>query len=748
MASAPHPPAPPAEPPASPAPVAPVATPSTPPQPPQPPQRPHAVVSPFGERIDEYHWLRDDHPRRKRPEVMAHLRAENTYCEAMLAPLAPLRRALRAELKARLVDDDDTPPQYHRGGWVWSAYAPGAEHPRLWRREGGPLRPRRRAPPRLLLDEAARAEGHDFYALGSWALSPCGGLLAWTEDTVGRRGHTLRVRCLRSGRELADVIAGTLEDIAWAGSKHLFYLRQDPQTLQSGPVYRHRLGTPAADDVCVFEEPDPTLFVGVGESASGRYVLIEVSGFDTTETLAIPARRPTAMPRVVLARRAGVRHDADHLDGHWWICSNEGAPDFCLHRAPQSAPDDRRRWRTVLPALPGVALEGFVPLHGAVAVQQRVEADPRVRLLRLHGAAPAPRGRGQRRGRRGPWRAPRRDALAALAGLGGGGAVSLTLDGADEPRAAHLRVNVGSMVLPDAVYDIELASGRALRRKLQPVPGYDAALYRTRRLWAPARDGARIPVTLAWRADRAAPDGRAPLLIRAYGAYGDAYDAAFNEHRVSLLDRGFVVAVAHVRGGADLGQAWYEAGRLMHKWNSFHDFVDATDALLREGWGDPARVFAAGGSAGGLLMGVVANEAGMKYRGMVLDVPFVDVLSTLLDASIPLTTNEWTQWGDPRDKAAHDYLLSYSPYDNLREQPYPAMLVTTGLWDAQVQYFEPAKYVARLRARRTDARPVLLHVNLAAGHGGASGRYEALDEVARECAFLIDLAGEQPQLLR
>jgi oligopeptidase B len=281
----------------------------------------------------------------------------------------------------------------------------------------------------------------------------------------------------------------------------------------------------------------------------------------------------------------------------------------------------------------------------------------------------------------------------------------------------------------------------AVLRKRREVPTYEAGHYRTTRLWANARDGAQVPVTLAWRPDRAAQDGSAPLMLIGYGAYGISYDATFAATRVSLMDRGFVVAIAHVRGGADLGEGWYEAGRLMNKRNTFNDFVDATKALVRERWADPARVFANGGSAGGLLMGVVANEAPELYRGIVLDVPFVDVVSTMLDESIPLTANEWTQWGDPRDKAAHDYILGYSPYDNLRAQAYPAMLVTTGLWDSQVQYFEPAKYVARLRTKKTDAHPLLLAVNMSAGHGGASGRFAVLAEIAREYAFVLDLAG-------
>ena len=683
------------------------------PLPPLAPARPHVVTSPHGDRIDEYYWLRDDDPRAKRPEVMAHLEAENRYTEAMLAPLAPLQAQLVAEMRSRIQDDDSTPPVYDHGWWVWREYAAGAEYPRLLRQRGGPERPDAKAPRELMLDQPARAAGQAYYRVGGWAVSPDGRRLAWAEDTGGRRIHTLRFKDLASGRMLPDEVPGVLEDLAWANdSRTLFYIRQDPVTLQSGPVWRHRLGTPAAEDVLVYEEPDKSLFVGLARSASERYVLIELHGTDTTETRAVPADAPTAPARVVLARRPGVRHSADHRGRRWFIRTNEEALDFRLVSAPEGAPEVRSLWRTVVPARAQATLEGFALFERGIAVQERVDADTRVRLLGPGGGRV----------------------------LGAGAGHTVELGEHRDARAAHLRYTVTSMVRPKATHDLHLASGRTLLRKVQPVPGYEPALYATERYWAPSRDGLRIPVTLAWRPDRARRDGSAPLLVIGYGSYGLSYDPEFSSPRVSLLDRGFVLAIAHVRGGAELGEAWYEAGRLMHKQNTFNDFVDATRSLVQAGWGDAARVFATGGSAGGLLMGAVANQAGGLYRAIVAKVPFVDVVTTMLDESIPLTANEWEQWGDPREAAAYACMLAYSPYDNLAAQDYPAMLVTTGLWDSQVQYFEPAKYVARLRARKTDRNPVLLAVNMSAGHGGASGRFAILDEVAREQAFLIDLA--------
>ena len=682
--------------------------------PPIAPTAAHLVRGPHGERSDEYHWLRDDDPKVKRPQIMRHLEAENAYTAALLAPLQPLQKQLLAEMRSRIKDDESTPPGYDHGWWLWREYKPGAEYPLLMRQRGSAERPDPKAPRQLLLDQNARAAGQAYFKVGSTAISPNGEVLAWTEDTAGRRIHTLRFRNLRSGREYADTVSGVLEDLAWANdNRTLFYILQDPVTLQSGPVYRHRLGTPASADVCVYEEADETLFVELDNTASRRYVLINIVGFDTHETRVVDADAPSTAARVVLERRENVRHRADHLDGRWIIQTNEGAPNFKLVSAPQSAPDDRRRWRTLVPGREQVTIEDAVLFKGCIALQERVQGDPQVRLLRGTRSIP----------------------VAAAP------ATTVELGHNPDPRAAQLRYTVTSMVQPEATWDLHLRSLQRRLKKTREVPGYDPALYASERLWVGTRDGQRLPVTLAWRPGQARCDARSPLLMVGYGAYGSSYDATFSSHRPSLMDRGFVIAIAHVRGGAELGEGWYEAGRLMHKKNSFNDFIDATDALVAAGWGAADKVFASGGSAGGLLMGVVANEAPGKYRGIVLDVPFVDVISTMLDESIPLTVNEWTQWGDPREKAAHDYMLSYSPYDNLRAMAYPAMLVTTGLWDSQVQYFEPVKYVARLRARKTDSRPLLLAVNLSAGHGGASGRFAALAEFAREYAFLLDLAG-------
>ena len=686
--------------------------------PPRADKRPHVVRSPHGNRVDEYYWLRDDDPKAKRPDVMAYLEAENAYAASRMAPWLPLRSKLVAEMRSRIQEADDSVPSYDRGWWYWERFETGGEYPISMRQRGTPERMDPDAAPEVLLDQPRMARGSAYFAVGGMAVSPDGQWLAWAEDRVGRRVHTLRIKNLVTGEVLPDVTTGVLESLAWANdNRTLFYIRQDPVLLQSGPVWRHVRGTDASRDRLVYEEKDKTQMVGIGRSSSGRYLLVTVGGFDTSETLAVPADAPATRPRVVLQRKPRVRHQADHLDGRWLVQTNEGAPNFRLVSAPEAAPEDRARWRTIVPGRRDAALEGFSALDAGIAYEERVNADTRVRWI--------PRG-GTHAQARTVFEAP---------------ATSVSLLPARDAGAAHVGYFVSSLVSPPRIFDHHVQSGRNILRKQRTVRGYEEPLYETRRLWITARDGAQVPVSLAWRRDRAGPDGTAPLYIEGYGAYGYAYAASFSGTRVSLLDRGFVVAIAHVRGGSELGQAWYEAGRLLHKRNTFHDFIDVTDGLLAQRWGAPDKVFATGGSAGGLLMGAVANLAGMKYRAMALHVPFVDALTTMLDETIPLTVNEWAQWGDPRRKKDHDNILSYSPYDNLRAQPYPAMLVTTGLWDSQVQYYEPAKYVARLRERKTNDTELLLHTNLQAGHGGFSGRLESLEDVAREYAFFLAQLG-------
>ena len=688
------------------------------PVPPVARQDPYVVKSPHGDRVDEYYWLRDDHPERKRDDVMDYLRAEQAYTDAMLARLRPLQDRLVAEIRGRIKEDDSTAPRHDRGWWYWSAFEQGDEHARWMRRRGGPAVPDVGAPAETMLDGNALAKGHSYFRISSASVSPGGSLVAWTQDTVGRRGHALRFKDLCSGVILEDRVDGTLESVVWSNDgRSVFYVRQDPVLLQSGPVCRHVLGTPASADRVVFEEKDLTRFVNIEATSSRKWLAISSEGYDDNALWTLPLDGEPGTPQPELPLRPGVRNYADHLAGRWVIRTNDAARNFRLVSAPEGAASDRARWQEVLPHRADASIDGFALLDAGIAVAERVEANARVRIV--------------------PWTGGQGTLIPVPES-----ACTMGLESNPDPANPEVRVSFSSMVTPRTVIDVDLRTGTQSVRKVQPVVGYDASRYASERVWAQSRDGKRIPVSIAWRRDAWARDGRQPMLIEAYGSYGNPSDAQFDSAAVSLMDRGFALATAHVRGGADLGQDWYEDGRLLRKRNTFSDFVDVTEFLQREGYADPRRTFASGGSAGGLLMGAVANMAGERYRGIGLHVPFVDALTTMLDASIPLTTNEWTQWGNPvESKAAYDYILSYSPYDNLQAKAYPAMLVTTGLWDSQVMYFEPAKYVARLRRLRTDREPFLLHVNMEAGHGGKSGRFERLRQVAMEQAFFLDLAG-------
>ncbi|MCA3218779.1 MAG: S9 family peptidase [Burkholderiales bacterium] len=699
----------------------PIMTSSQTPLPPVAKVQPHVVTSPHGDRQDEYHWLRDDDAKAKRPEIMAYLRAENAYTDAMLAHTEPLQRALVREMRARIKEDDSSVPVFDNGYWYSTRFDVGAEYPVHLRQRGSVDGPDAAAPLEGILDEPTLAKGKPFYALGGWAVSPDNQWLAWTEDTVGRRINTLRIKNLVTGAVLPAEIPGVLEDVVWAAdSATLFYIRQDPQTLQSGPVYRHVLGTDPRQDVLVHDEADKTLFTSVGRTASREYIAIWMTGFTTTELRVVPAQAPHEAPRVALPRRENVRSYADHLAGRWIIRTNDRAKNFRLMQASDATLADPARWTELVPHRDDTTLEDFALFDRALVVQERAEANARLSVL--------------------PWNGQggftvQADETAFVMRLGP------NLD----PALPRARYGYDSMVTPHTVYDVDLATGARSLRKTQPVLGYERSLYDSARLWAPCRDqcgdGKRIPVSIMWRKDAFKRDGAAPLVLFGYGAYGYSYDPYLNTDALSLLDRGVAIAIAHVRGGSELGEGWYDDGKLEHKQNTFNDFVDVTRYLKAERWA--GKVFASGGSAGGLLMGAVANQAGMEYAGISLWVPFVDVVTTMLDATIPLTTNEWTQWGDPRDKAAYERMLAYSPYDNIERKSYPPMLVHSGLWDSQVQYFEPAKYVARLRARKTDANPLLMHMDLESGHGGKSGRFERLRETAREFAFFLDLAGGQ-----
>jgi oligopeptidase B len=679
------------------------------PTPPVAAKHPHDVVSPYGTRNDPYYWLRDD--TRQKPEVLDYLKAENAYYAAMTAPFATLTATLEKELVGRIQQDDDTVPYKDRDYRYWSRYQAGQQYAVHLRQAvaGGPEQ--------VIVDVNKEAAGHEFYAVGGRAVSPKQDLVAFAEDLTGRRQYTLRFRDIASGKDVGERIPGLRPGVAWANdNKTVFYVENDPVTLLSTRVKRHVLGTDPKTDALVHDEKDTTFYLGVSKSGDDRYVLITLGSTESSETLVIDADAPTGAPRVLASRERGLRYEADHVPGRFIVQTDWQAPNYRLMSVEDAAIGDKARWKELLPYDPQVFIDGFVAFRDFLAINERSDGLLRIRVM--------------------PWSDPKKafHLKSDEAAYAEGFSVNAEQD------SAVLRYTYTSLATPDSVYEVDMRTGERKLLKRQAVVGYDPASYTTERVWAPARDGTRVPVSLVYKKGLK-KDGTAPLFQYAYGSYGASIDPEFDSGIVSLLDRGFVYAIAHVRGGQELGRAWYEAGRLLHKKNTFTDFVDVTNFLVAEKYAAPDKCFAEGASAGGLLMGAVANLAPDRYRALLVHVPFVDAVTTSLDPSIPLVTNEYDEWCDPKAKACYDYLLSYSPYDNVAAKAYPSLLVTTSLYDSQVQYFEPAKWVARLRATKTDTNPLLFRINMMGGHGGRSGRFERLHQTAEEYAFLLHTLG-------
>jgi oligopeptidase B len=684
--------------------------------------RKYTVSSPHGERSDPYYWLRDD--ERTDPEVLAYLTAENAYHAQHLAPVKPLEDKIYAEIIARLKQDDATVPYRKNGYWYYIRFEPGKEHP-IFARRFGDLG----APEEVMLDANDLCVGHEYYQIGELDVSPNAEWLAFCEDTVGRRQYLLRFKNLRTGEILAHSIRDVEPDVAWANdNRTLLYIEKDPDTLLGLRVKKHLLGS-AAPDVLVYEQTDKTLYTGLSKSKSDRFIFIHMEGTLTSEWRYADASDPGLSFKVFLPRRRDHEYEIEHVQDRFIIRTNWQARNFRLMWVPIGAEGSQGEWRDLVPHRDDTYIEDFEVFAHFIALSVRSGG------LRKIGIQPLTPGGG----------ATPAAASGAAAAPGeqhyiASDEPSYTMFIAANPEidSEILRYTYSSLATPTTVYDYDMRTGKQTLLKRDPVLGdYDPANYETELLFAPARDGKRIPVSLIHRKDFRR-DGSAPLLQYAYGSYGLSMDPAFSSARFSLVDRGFVYAIAHIRGGQEMGRAWYDDGRLLHKKNSFADFIDVTHFLVAEGYAGRDKVFAMGGSAGGLLMGAIANISPQDYRGIVAQVPFVDVVTTMLDDSIPLTTNEYDEWGNPQDGTSYDYMLSYSPYDNVRAQAYPAMLVTTGLWDSQVQYYEPAKWVAKLRALKTDRNPLLLHVDMEAGHGGKSGRFQRYRETAMEYAFILD----------
>jgi oligopeptidase B len=672
--------------------------------------RPQVVESPHGNRTDEYYWLRDD--ARANPDVIAYLEAENAYKQAMTAHAKTLEDSIYGEIVARIKQDDSTVPYRLRGHWYYTRFETGQEYP-IYARKAGTLD----APERVMLDVNRMAAGHGFFQVSGMAVSPDNRLLAWAEDSVGRRQHTLRFKDLETGEVFPDAILNADPYLAWtADSRSILYLEKHPDTLLGFRVRRHVLGTDPAQDAILYEQDDESFYTAVAPTKDERYILIVAQSTVATEYRYARADDPALAFRVLLPRERDHEYHADHLDGRWIIRTNWKAPNFRVMEAKVGEEGDRANWRELIAHRDDAFVHGFDVFRDFLAVEERSGALRKIRIR--------------------PWAGGQDFFIAADEA-----AYTASLGQNPELDTRIVRYEYTSLTTPATVYDYDIQTGERQLMKRTPVLGdFDPANYRTELLWAKARDGVSVPVSVVYRAGFR-KDGTAPMLQYAYGSYGATMDPQFSISRLSLLDRGFVYALAHVRGGQEMGRRWYEDGKLLNKRNTFNDFIDVTRFLVKQGYSDPKRVSAMGGSAGGLLMGAIANMAPADYRAIVAQVPFVDVVTTMLDESIPLTTNEFDEWGNPNKKELYDYMLSYSPYDNITRQAYPAMLVTTALHDSQVQYWEPAKWVARLRTHRTDSNPLLYRTTMEAGHGGKSGRFQRFREIAEEYAFILDQSG-------
>ena len=660
-------------------------------------------------RTDDYAWLKN----KRDTAVLAYLRAENAYGDAITAHTAGLRDTLYREMLARVQETDLSVPYRKDGYWYYTRTAQGKAYPIYCRRHGTMS-----APEEIVLDQNARAAGKKFHGLGGFDVSPDGSTLLFLEDTTALRVYTLYAKDLRTGR-LVDTVPNVTGATAWANDNRTFFYVTGDSARRDNAVWRRTLGGThvggQGGDANVFREDSLLYNVGLERTRDGRYIVLGAQSFTTSDWRAISADRPTDVPHPTGGRRDGVEYSLSHATDGWLIRTNaDGAVNFKVVRASDADPSPAT-WREWVPHRDSAFVEFVDPFRDFVVVGERTGGMRRLRVTET---------------------ASGRTHTIALPEA----AYGVNPDANEEFDARAYRIDYSSLVTPPTVYDYDVAARRLDVKKSIEVPTYDASRYEVRRMMVTARDGTPVPVSMLTRRG-ATPDPRSPLLLYAYGSYGYTTEPTFHSSVFSLVDRGFVYAIAHIRGGQEMGRRWYDAGKMMQKRNTFYDFEDVAEGLVKLHYTSPDRLVANGGSAGGLLMGVIANERPQDFKAIVADVPFVDVVNTMLDASLPLTAQEWLQWGNPRVPAEYAYLKTYSPYDNVRAQAYPWLLVTSSLNDSQVAFHEPTKWVARLRATKTDTNPLVLHMNMNGGHGGSSGRYDALREQAYRYAFMLDAVG-------
>ncbi|OYX62253.1 MAG: S9 family peptidase [Novosphingobium sp. 32-60-15] len=681
--------------------------------PPFAPKKPHTFSHHGLSVTDDYAWLRDPgYPEVTDKDILGHLEAENAWFEARMGERKPVIDNLFTEMRARIKEADKSVPQKDGNFLYWIEYEEGAEYKKWWRRPVGS--PDDGSADELILDEVALADGVEYFRLGAIAVSSDGTKLAWSVDDNGSERFTARIKVIATGEVLADEIPGTLSGLIWVKNDTGLVYSLANENWRTDNARLHWIGQPLENDVELYHEDDEGFRVGAALSANEQWLIISTGDHETGETRLVPAHDPLAEPILVKARQKGVEYDVDERDGVLYIHTNDTHENFRLATAPLGNPGE---WTTLIEGSDEFYLTGFELFRDFYVVEGRVRGLDRIEVRYYDDPA-----------RIEPIEFPEASYEASLG---------------DNPEWAMtvLRVGYESMVSPASSFDYDVATRSLKLLKVQEIPsGYDASLYETARLEIAARDGTLVPVSVVWRKDRAAINGQGggPLHLYGYGAYGIAIGPGFSTTRLSLVDRGFAYAIAHIRGGDDLGRAWYKAGKLEARTNTFNDFVDVAKGLIDRGFTAAGKISISGGSAGGELMGAVINSDPDLWGAVVAHVPFVDVLATMLDADLPLTPGEWPEWGNPiEDKAAFELIQSYSPYDQVKPQAYPPLMVTAGLNDPRVTYWEPAKWVAKLREVKTDSNELILKTNMGAGHGGKSGRFESLKETAEEFAFIL-----------
>jgi len=681
-------------------------------QPPIAEIKPHHRVIHSDTVVDNYYWLNDYFKQGPDAEkVLQYLEAENTYTTAMMKDTEGLQARLFNEMKSRIKEKDESVPYFKNGYYYYRRTEEGKQYYKLCRKKGS-----LDAKEEILLDVDKMAKGFAYYAIGGYEVSPDNKLLAYGVDTVSRREYIIHIKNLETGEILQDRIPQTTGGATWAAdNKTLFYTSKNPLTLLSEKIKRHVLGTSTEQDVVVYDEKDNTNYIGVGKSKNGKYIFIQSQNTTSSEVRYLSADNPYGDFHIFQPRRKNVLYSVVSLDDCFLIVTNDQAKNFKIVQTPLDK-TQKENWKDYIPHRPDVLIEGIDEFKDFIVVSERKNGLNNLAIHNIHDHSQHDLEFGE-------------------------AAYTVYPSTNEEYNTNKVRYGYTSLVTPSSTYDYNMQSReKTLLKQQEVLGGYDANKYITERLFVPVTDGTQVPVSLVYKKGTK-KDGSAPLYLYAYGSYGSSTDATFSSARLSLLDRGFIYAIAHIRGGEEMGRQWYEDGKLMKKINTFTDFIDCGKYLIDQQYTSKGHLYAEGGSAGGLLMGAVINMAPDLWNGVIAAVPFVDVVNTMLDETIPLTTNEYDEWGNPNQKKAYDYMKSYSPYENIEAREYPNLLITTGLHDSQVQYFEPAKWVAKLRAIKTGNNVVLLKTDMAFGHGGASGRFDYLKDQALEYAFILKLEG-------